>query len=132
MLKCLTFYKIDKMIDCLINHTDNRPTMAKLFYMDYQNEKNEEVEVRIIYQVKANWRGLVHALELPEVTVANEEARPGWTPESACSSVFTAWLTGGGANPHTWTTVLKALKKLGGYKQFIKQVELALDAEHNR
>ena len=106
--------------------------MPKLLYMEYQDNEGEDVEIRIIDEVKADWTKLVHALELPSVTVANEMAKPGWTPDTACSNVFSAWLSGSGVNPITWMTVLKALKKLGGYKEFIKQVKLALEAEHSR
>ena len=105
--------------------------MTQLQYMEYLDEEGKEVQVRIINNIMANWTQLVDALELPPVTVANEMAKHGWTPDTACSNVFTAWLSGDGADPHTWHTVLKALKKLGGYKKFIEDVKLALDAEYS-
>ena len=111
-------------------YTDKKPTMTQLQYMEYRDEEGKEIEVRIIDQVEAKWTKLVHALELPPVTVANEMAISGWTPDSACSNVLFAWLSGEGAEPHTWATVLKALKRVGGYREFIKQVELALAEEY--
>ena len=104
--------------------------MAKLQYMEYQDETEEEVEVRIIDEVKANWMKLVDSLELPARTVDSEKAKPGWTPYEACRSVFITWLGGEGTGPRTWSTVLKALKRMGGYKELIKRVKLALEAEY--
>ena len=103
--------------------------MSQLFYMEYKNKKMEEVKVQIIDEVKPRWPQFVHALELPARTIANEMAKPGWTPDTACSNVFIAWLSGEGAKPHTWATVFKALKKIGDCKELIKQVKLALNAE---
>ena len=62
--------------------------------------------------------------------VANEQANPGWTPDSACRNVLIAWLNGQGSVPNTWATLLTTLKRMG-YKALLKEVEFALDAAHS-
>ena len=106
------------------------PTMGQLQYMEYQDENGKEIEVRILDKVKPSWINLANALSLPQNTEANEKAVAGWTPEGACRNVFSKWLNGSGVYPLTWPTLLKALKKLGGYKHFIGQIKYALDAEY--
>ena len=103
--------------------------MRKLRYMEYQDEWGREVEVRIIDEVKAKWIELVAALDLPNRTVANEKAKPGWTPDTACHNVLTTWLSGEGRDPHTWSTVIQALKEIGGFKVVIGKIKLALGVQ---
>ena len=102
--------------------------MRELQYMKYQDETAAEFEVHVIEEVKAKWEQLVAALQLPIVTVANEKAKSGCTPDTACRNVLTAWLSGEGRNPHTWSTVIQALKEIGGFKVVIQKIECALAA----
>ena len=103
--------------------------MYKLTYMEYRDAEGEDVEVRIINEVQPNWTKLVHVLKLPANVVDIEKAKPAWQPYDACSNVFIMWLSGEGREPHTWRTVIRALKEVGGYKDFIKKVERALQTE---
>ena len=111
-------------------YTDKKPKMSQLLCMEYRNEEDKEDEIRILDQVTAKWEDLVLALDLPDVFIANEKAKPGWTPHNACCNAFSTWLNGEGAEPLTWATVLKALKRVGGCQKLIKQVELALPVEY--
>ena len=105
--------------------------MHELRYMESQDETGEEVIVCFIETVQADWVKLADCLDLPAVTAKNEQANPGWKPEDACRNVLTKWLDGEGTGPHTWATLLTALKRMGGYKTFIKNVELVLDAMYS-
>ena len=111
----------------LFLYTGKKPTVHELWYMEYQNENGEHVEVHVIDEVKANWIKLVGHLHLPDITVANEMAKPGWTPDSACLNVFTTWLSGEGRQPCTWATLIKALEEMTGYRDFVKNVRFTLD-----
>ena len=103
--------------------------MYKLAYMVYEDEEGKEVKVRIIEKVREDWWKLVSHLELPDMTVENERAKPYWCAYSACYSVFTRWLSGEGRKPLSWDTVIKALKEIGGYRTFIEEIKHALAAQ---
>ena len=103
--------------------------MFKLEYMAYKDDEGIEVEIRVVEKVQADWWKLVSRLQLPDVTVDNEKAKAGWTPYSACHSVFTRWVSGDGRDPHSWDTVIKALKEIGGYRTFIEEIKHALTAQ---
>ena len=103
--------------------------MSQLQYMAYKDEEGKEIEVRIITQVEAKWKTLADLLKLPDKTGANEEAKPCWTPNNACRSVFATWLDGEGREPHSWDTVIQTLKEIGSYTAFIEKIKHALAAQ---
>ena len=108
--------------------TDKCPEMCELRFMGYQDKTGEEVKVRIIETVLADWVKLADCLGLPAVIARNEQANPGWRPEDACRNVLAKWVDGEGRGPQTWASLLTALREMGGYRAFITKVECALDA----
>ena len=95
--------------------------------MEYTDENSGLVVVHIIEEVKAEWVNLAGLLDLPAKTVANEMAKPGWTPDTACHSVFTTWLGEEGRQPYTWATLIKVLEEMTKHKELVRKINSALD-----
>ena len=100
--------------------------------MKYTDESGEHVEFRIIEEVKAKWQKLAGHLDLPDTTIANETAKPCWTPEGACHNVFTKWLKEEGRPPYTWATLIKVLKEMTEHNVLVRKINLALDNQQKQ
>ncbi len=104
--------------------------VPKLREFTHMRNPTTLVSVQIIKTIQADWPQLVDLLWLPEETVPNLKAQPGYTPENACREAFNIWLKGDDTllTPKNWDTVIEVMGLLGNAKlgQDIKQVLMGM------
>ncbi len=104
-------------------HAGREPRIPELWLLE---NVTKGIKVKIIEKVQADWVMLSDLLELPDATVSNVMAHPGWTPSNASRTIFVKWLNGQGIKPKSWGTLIRVFRSMG-YRKLADDISLILE-----
>ncbi len=92
--------------------SDRKP---ELFELEYLENSNGTLSVKIIDRVQGRWQALIGYFRLPPHLKQAILGMRDFSPENACREVFRQWLDGGDEllSPKDWNTVIEVLRRIG-------------------